>query len=236
MDYRGVGKILKNIRYLIITINLIFCGCLKNNSQPDRKILFLGNSITWSPPNLLIGWPGDWGMAASSGEKDYAHRTVDILNDRGIELEMGVARRYCYCDGPIEEHLANMDYIREFGADYIVVQLGEHPSPDDITSGKMAEQYGRLIEALSELNPRQIYCLSPWKDEQPGNPRTQVILNVVENFPLAAFIDTRSIYSDSANLGDPQLFQLPSVLWHPGDRGMESIAQSLASAVMEDAL
>ena len=38
----------------------------------DIRIAFVGNSITRHAPSEELGWPGDWGMAAS-GEIGRAH-------------------------------------------------------------------------------------------------------------------------------------------------------------------
>ena len=43
------------------------------------RVLFVGNSITRHGPKPDIGWPWDWGMAASSIENDYVHLFMRML-------------------------------------------------------------------------------------------------------------------------------------------------------------
>ena len=47
---------------------VFFHGCANGT-----RVLFVGNSITKHAPKEEIGWFGDWGMAASEAENDYAH-------------------------------------------------------------------------------------------------------------------------------------------------------------------
>ena len=48
-------------------------GELRVGRLKVNKVLFLGNSITRHGPKADIGWTRDWGMAATSEDKDYVH-------------------------------------------------------------------------------------------------------------------------------------------------------------------
>ena len=47
----------------------------------EFRILFWGSSSTKHPPAPGIGWTGNWGMAASSEDKDYVHRFLYYLKE-----------------------------------------------------------------------------------------------------------------------------------------------------------
>jgi len=44
-----------------------------------NKVLIIGNSITYHPPDFSIGWDANWGMAASRPELDYVSLLTDLL-------------------------------------------------------------------------------------------------------------------------------------------------------------
>ena len=52
------------------------------NNGGKVKILFIGNSITRHEPKPEIGWPYDWGMAASCLKNDYVHVAVRLLEEK----------------------------------------------------------------------------------------------------------------------------------------------------------
>ena len=43
------------------------------SEKADKKILIVGNSITYHAPKEDIDWNNSWGMAASRAENDYVH-------------------------------------------------------------------------------------------------------------------------------------------------------------------
>ncbi|MFA5193840.1 MAG: SGNH/GDSL hydrolase family protein, partial [Verrucomicrobiia bacterium] len=93
-----------------------------------HRILFLGNSITRHGPKQDIGWSGNWGMAASAEEKDFAHLVARALGKTaGAAPEVMIKniaefeRQYAKYDAA-----AKLKDAFGFGADIIVIAIGEN--------------------------------------------------------------------------------------------------------------
>ncbi|WP_405756688.1 hypothetical protein [Anaerovibrio slackiae] len=92
------------------------------------NLLFIGNSIT--KHGKCSYWPGVWGMAASSAEKDYVHLLVDKLRRSGQHVEYADINFFKWeiMDHDRDEVLPLLDDLLDKSYDYIIVQLGENVS------------------------------------------------------------------------------------------------------------
>ena len=97
----------------------------ENNSA--KRILFLGNSITLHETKLQIGWNANWGMAASSQEKDYVHIVLNALRERYSEISYAIVNvgewELNYWK---EDVIEKFKLARDFKADIIIFRFGEN--------------------------------------------------------------------------------------------------------------
>lgn len=89
-------------------------------------MLFIGNSITLHEKAPSIGWDCEWGMAASSQDKDYVHQVLATLRERFGEIAYCIvnAATFWECEAisaPMKEVAIRL------GTDFISISdLGYH--------------------------------------------------------------------------------------------------------------
>ncbi len=231
------------------SITLVPYGCTKFRismfpvaGEPEvkpaaiRRILFLGNSITRHPPKADLDWPGDWGMAASAEEKDYVH-----LVTRAVAAHTGAApkilvrniadfeRRYADydVDGQMKELFA-------FDADLVVLAIGENVpglgSEDEKARFKAAVM--RILRGvLARRRPLVVVRSSFWADAAKDQVLSQACREVG-----GLFVDAGPIGRDASNVArSERSFKHDGVAAHPGDKGMQAIAEAIMKAVLERA-
>jgi hypothetical protein len=118
-------------------------------------LVFIGNSLTRHPPNPAIGWTGDWGMAVSAKEKDYAHltagalgMTLETFNISGLEWDQTTYLPF------IPEVTSTITSMKA-----VVVELGDNVTPG--TEAAFIAAYGKLLDAAKPASA--LVCLSSWQ-------------------------------------------------------------------------
>jgi hypothetical protein len=203
----------------------------------DRKahrILFLGNSITLHGPNAEIGWPNNWGMAASAEEKDYVHvLTNSLAKLLGRQPEIRVKNV-----ADFERHYETYDAEAglkgdlDFSPDTVVVAIGENVPPlaSEDAKAKFKASFVRLLTTLKSRGKPAIFVRSCfWPDKAKDD-----VLREAAVATGGVFVDISGLSKDESNYArSERKFAHAGVAGHPGDQGMKAIAQALLQAMTD---
>lgn len=193
------------------------------------RIMLVGNSITLHRVAPEIGWYRLCGMAASEEEKDYVHILMRYVH----QLDRGAS--FCVCQGSRweTEYPTGCDFYdmfqqaREFGADVIVIRLLENCACNDFDPLCFKQELLRFIQYLSgDKSPRVLLTTSFWYHIGDAAMRE---LAEEQRFPLVELGDLGELDEMKA-VG---LFSHEGVANHPGDKGMQQIADRIFAALKE---
>ncbi len=198
-----------------------------NPNGTGLKILFLGNSITLHGPKEEIGWAGEWGMAASTRERDYVHLLMATFSQKDTDTA------YCTCqvanwerdykNGP--DHYAVFADARAFGADIIIARFVENCPSAAFDRDTFKTAYEGLIDYVNRTGKAKvIYTSSFWR--HPGDGIIEQIA-AEHNSPFVSLGDLGQ-RNDMMAIGK---FWHSGVAVHPGDLGMEQIANRIWNAI-----
>ncbi len=201
---------------------------LKIGSVRCSRILYLGNSITLHGPAPHIGWTVNWGMAASAAENDYVHLlTKRIAAAAGGDPEIRV-RNIADFERNHEKYDIATSLKEElaFGPDLVILAIGENvPALKD---AEARERFGKAVRSLLRtLNgnggPTIVVRSSFW-----ANPAKDDLLEAAAKEAKATFVDIRRLGSDpTMSARSERKIEHDGVAAHPGDKGMEAIADAI---------
>jgi len=197
-----------------------------------QKVLFLGNSITLHGPSKKVDWSGNWGMAASALDKDYVH-----LVTKGLAKKDGAApatlvkniatfeRQYATNDA-----LAQLTDAVAFNADLIVLCIGENV-PNLATDAAKAQFKGSVVKMLNgvraDRKPVIVVRSCFWANAAKDDALKQACAEVG-----GVFVDISALCKDEKNFARSERpFKNAGVGNHPGDQGMQAIADAIVGAV-----
>jgi alpha-galactosidase len=196
-----------------------------------KKVLFLGNSITRHGPSKKVDWSGNWGMAASAQDKDYVHLVTKALakND-GTAPETLVnniatfERQYAAYDA------AQFKDAAAFGADLIVVCIGENvPNlATDVAKVQFKDSVVKMLNGIrADRKPVIVVRSSFWANAAKDGALKQACAEVG-----GVFVDISALCKDEKNFARSEReFKHAGVANHPGDQGMQAIADAIVGAV-----
>ncbi len=197
-----------------------------------QKILFVGNSITSHGPKADIDWHGNWGMAATSLDKDYVHVVTKALaTKQGATPEIMVKNV-----ADFERNHVGYDIVGKyadaaaFKADLVILCIGENvaalKTPE--AQAKYQEQVTALLKTL-KTNPKAAIIVrsSFWPSEAKDSAMRKACETVG-----GTFVDISALSKDERNYARSERpYKHAGVANHPGDRGMAAIAEEIVKAV-----
>jgi uncharacterized protein len=203
--------------------------------QPSviRRVVFLGNSITLHGPNRDIDWTGNWGMAASSEDKDYVHLVSRALAEHTGGMPQIMVRNIA----DFERNYATYDVdgrlkdLFAFDPDLVVLAIGENVPA--LGSGEAKAQFKSGVMsilrcALAKRHPLVVVRSCFWAD-----PDKDQVLRQACDEADAIFVDAGLIGREPASIArSERSFRNDGVANHPGDQGMKAIASAMVQAVL----
>lgn len=188
-------------------------------TKPDPRILAIGNSITWHPPSAEIGWSGNWGMAASSANKDYFSLLEDLVRSKKPDAVLLRDNVFPFERGFESFDFTFYDHLKDFEPDILIVRFGENIDSESIEGNNLAKSIRDFVDFLAAGREMQVVVTTTFWPNEIVNQ--QLILSAESNkWELVRLSDLGSLEENMA-IG---LFSHEGVARHPGDLGMERIA------------
>lgn len=194
---------------------------MMGNPDGSPRIIVVGNSITYHPPKAEVMWEHNWGMAASCAENDYVHRLY------GKVKEIHPDAAFCVCQAAKwERNLHDINYNEEFqgisdyAPDIIIFLIGANMPPSTYTHDSLKQAFGNFVGFLTKSNKDAKVIMTTGFYDNPTR-RASIVEFAEENgYPV---VETHHLSHDEENhaIG---LFEHEGVQHHPGDLGMERIA------------
>ncbi len=221
---------MKNI-FAAVFLLLAITSCKKQEgvtntsaSIPFANVVILGNSITYSPPNLSLGWTGSWGMAATTADKDYVHLLTtrfQQVNKSCVVQAHNIAVFETNYD--TYDFDADLKTYRDSKPDLLILRIGENVQ-STFDSVAFAKKYQGLITYMKGGNPnlKVLAVGSFWSNRD--------YINVIMS-RYTPYISLAVLGDDLSNYAFDRTDLAAGVQQHPGDKGMQGIADMIWAKV-----
>ena len=211
------------------TVESVICN---NAADGNVRILFIGNSITYHTRKDDLGWYNSCGMAASCPEKDYVHRLIDMLYEKGIKAEKCVVNvadwERNYKEGNTVLESGVYKNAVDFNADIIILRFLENCSPDNWDGAVFKNQVLSLMNYFNASKKAKfVLSTSFWR-----HIGSEVMKEIADEYDLPCI--QLSDLGDRDEMKAIGKFKHEGVAMHPGDWGMQAIAERLLPAILNE--
>ncbi|MDR2951579.1 MAG: SGNH/GDSL hydrolase family protein [Prevotella sp.] len=223
----------RTLLLLIIAICLYSCNKNESPNLIVKKWVAVGNSITWHPINN--NWAGEWGMAATSIENDYVH----ILNQNFKNNFDSVSFKIDWAvDWETNHPNYDLSYFDKFfdgDEDLVVIRLGENVK--DTTN--FEADFRHLIQHLKHLSPNAKFVITGifMSDSNDLKYKETIQKKIAKSenciwVPINQ-LDTKENRNFIGNTVNGRTIENQAVADHPGDKGMEAIAEVIFESLQK---
>ena len=186
-------------------------------------ILILGNSITYSSENPSNGWYGNWGMAASSQNKDYAHLLEEKLTALNASIKVKSFNISKFEHKLLKFDFEELDTLFSNKISLAIVNLGENFN-EPSTQTEFRTAFSNLIAYIEGKDVSHIIVVNSFWTKTINIDIREIAIN--KNIGFASITD---ISSDTINMA--YSFENRGIRIHPGDSGMKKIAERILLAL-----
>ncbi len=203
---------------------MFYARVVQTSPRVIRKMIVTGNSLTWHPPLANSDWNNNWGMAATSRDRDFAHLLqLYIAQAQKVKPELVI-------DNFPDRQVTDPDRhskVAAMKADLYVIEIGDNLHHDEkYTEENLGKPYEEMLKAVKRANPDAlIVCTSTWG----GSSRKEPLMQAACGRQNVPFVRIDKFILDPKNRGTT--FKHSGVAWHPGDAGMKCIADALWKAI-----
>lgn len=185
-----------------------------------KEVVILGNSISSHGPAPKIGWNHNWGMAATSEDKDYVHILYKKICDKLAGVQSVPPR--LSLGRVVEKDLSGWDAKVTATADIIIIQIGDN-FRKPLTVDDFQKPYEAMIKDFRGTRNPIIICVSNWGGGAMGK-----MIGFAAKNQGAEFVPLEKLAADPRNKAKSEgHFSHGGVNWHPGDQGMNAIAEAI---------
>ena len=161
-------------------------------------------------------------MAASAEEKDYVHILLKNLRERFGDITYAIAnageweRNYWQ-----EEVMDKFKSAKDFSADWLIFRMGENVCHEQLKNHPFQECLRAFVQYFAETAKKIIITDCFWEHEHICN----ALKSVAEEFGYD-FVRLSDLGYQEENMA-LGLFEHHGVALHPGDLGMQRIAERI---------